>query len=82
MIRWLSMPLRWSLPLLFTALLAALPAQAQVTVQTGSKLQIPEPGATAAVSLDTRVASATIVNKRLIIAGISPGGVGWVALNP
>ena len=68
---------------LLAALLASAHlASAQVILETGKRLQIPEPGATAAVSLNTKVATATILNNRLIIVGISPGDVRVVALYP
>ena len=68
--------------ILLAALLATVPLAAQVTLQTGKRLHIPEPGATAAVSLNTRVATATIVNNTLIIVGVGPGDVRVVALYP
>jgi hypothetical protein len=63
-------------------MLATASLSAQVTVQAGKQTQIPEPGATAAVSLDIHVADASVENGILTISGVDPGDTRVIAFDP
>ncbi|HEY6351450.1 MAG TPA: carboxypeptidase-like regulatory domain-containing protein [Candidatus Angelobacter sp.] len=63
-------------------LLSAYSLHAQIVVQQGKRLQVPVPGATAAVALDTTIADACAENGILSITGIGPGDARVIAMSP
>lgn len=62
-------------------LLAAASLQAQVVVQAGKQVQIQAPGATAAVTLDAKVAEASMAKDVLTIRGVGAGDTRVIAVS-